>query len=263
MSADRSRCPMRPRKHQAPNSKLQRNTKHQAPNKESASPYLPWEFGIWSFSGAWSLELGASSVRQRQRHNSVVEKIIHLSRIRSRIPEDRVRVGAINVLVALPRNQEPGAGGDDDVVRQQRPVLDPETAIEPDLIAGAVREQDLPDYFRLGHPDVVHVQERFQFRRAIGVVSIPEDDRAGIHEVRLAFAFARPQIDHETIALLKVHRGAAEIESLVNEERERAADEKWLVENRVEPGGVRVPRIIVAAGVKAGELEAQPILVDR
>ena len=57
---------------------------------------------------------------------------------------------------------------------------------------------------------------------------------AGIDEVRLAFAFARAEIDHQTVALLKVHRGAAEIETLVHVKAERAADEKWPIENRVE-----------------------------
>src|SRR5205085_1643421 len=236
--------------HQAPSTKHQRNTKHQAPSKQLASPHFPLKLGIWSFSGAWSLELGASLVRQRQRNNSAVEKIVHLTGARAGITENRIRVRAINVFVALAWDQETGAGSEDDVVRQQRPILKSETAIEADLVAGAVREEDLADRFRFRHPDVIHVQERFQFRRDIGVVSVSENDRAGIDEVRLPFAFARAQIDHETVALLKVHRCAAEVESLMHEKAERPAEEERLVEDRVEPGGLRVPRVIIAARVK-------------
>jgi hypothetical protein len=58
-SADRSRRPVRPRKLQAPSSKHQRSTKHQASKCRCEQRALPLKFGIWSFPGAWSLELGA------------------------------------------------------------------------------------------------------------------------------------------------------------------------------------------------------------
>src|SRR4029077_7040875 len=45
-------------KHQAPSTKLQRNTKSQAPNGSPAHQDLS-ELGAWSFSGAWMLVLGA------------------------------------------------------------------------------------------------------------------------------------------------------------------------------------------------------------
>jgi hypothetical protein len=41
-----------------PRSKIQDPDKHQDPNTNAA---LDLEIGIWSFSGAWSLELGAFS----------------------------------------------------------------------------------------------------------------------------------------------------------------------------------------------------------
>src|SRR2546423_3449965 len=83
------------------------------------------EFEVSLELGAWSLELPVlhRSIGQRQSENSAVEKIIHLSRARSGITEHRVRIGAINVLVALSRNQKPRAGGQDDVVREQRAIL--------------------------------------------------------------------------------------------------------------------------------------------
>ena len=35
----------------------------------------------------------------------------------------------------------------------------------------------------------------------------------GIDEVRLPFRFARPEIEHQTVALFKIHRRAAKIET--------------------------------------------------
>src|SRR6185295_8452509 len=48
------------RKHQTPNSKLQRNTNLQSPTK-LALPLRALGLGIWSFSGAWMLVFGACS----------------------------------------------------------------------------------------------------------------------------------------------------------------------------------------------------------
>src|SRR5436305_8242324 len=45
-------------KHQAPSSNLQRNTKHQNSRDAQISKRY-FVFGIWSFSGAWSLMFGA------------------------------------------------------------------------------------------------------------------------------------------------------------------------------------------------------------
>ena len=69
--------------------------------------------------------------------------------------------------------------------------------------------------------------------------------------------------DHQAVALLKIHRRAGEIESLVHVKAERTANEKRSIENRVEPVALAVLRIIIAARIENGELEAQPILIDR
>ena len=86
--------------------------------------------------------------------------------------------------------------------------------------------------------------KRFQFRRDIGVDAVADDERARIYEVRLAFRFAGAEIEHQTVALLKIHRRAGEIETLVHVKTERAADEKRPVKDRVEPVAVAVRRIV-------------------
>ena len=54
---------------------------------------------------------------------------------------------------------------------------------------------------------------------SFGVMSassaITDDEDAGIDEVGLALCFAGAEIDHQAVALLKIHRCAGEIESLV------------------------------------------------
>jgi hypothetical protein len=44
-------------------SKLQAPEKHQTPNFNPRTVALPLELDVWNFSGAWSLEFGASNRR--------------------------------------------------------------------------------------------------------------------------------------------------------------------------------------------------------
>jgi hypothetical protein len=51
---------------QAPSSKLQRNTKLQ---NSKGAPHVALELDVWSFSGAWSLEFGASLMLGALNHD--------------------------------------------------------------------------------------------------------------------------------------------------------------------------------------------------
>ena len=93
-SAGRSPLP----KHQAPSSRLQRSTKSQAPSPNS-SQERALEFGAWSFSAAWMLVLRVSLIRQRQRHDCAVKKIVHVASRRSWVTMDRNGACPVNVLV--------------------------------------------------------------------------------------------------------------------------------------------------------------------
>src|SRR5438067_10521150 len=134
-------------KHQAPSTKEAPNTKRQKADRHRYPDLWSLEFEVSLELGAWSLELPAllllfrshRLIRQRQRQNPAIEKIIHLPGARTGITENRIGVRAVNVFVALSWNQKPRAGGEDDVVRQQRAILNPKTAIEPDRIARVVR----------------------------------------------------------------------------------------------------------------------------
>ena len=87
---------------------------------------------------------------------------------------------------------------------------------------------------------------------------------AGIDEVRLALGFAAAEIrDHELVALLKVHRRAGEVESLVHVVAEWAAEKNGRSRIVSKPVAWPFCRIIVAARVEEGQLVAPPILVDR
>ena len=114
-----------------------------------------------------------------------------------------------------------------------------------------VGEQHLLRHVCCGRPDVVRVQKRFEFGRDIGIHPVADNDYAGIDEVGLTFSLAAAEIRHQAFRLLKIHRGASEVESLVNVKAKWPANEKRAVENGVEPCRMRVSRIGVPAGKEA------------
>src|SRR4030081_3661437 len=110
------------------------------------------------------------------------------------VTENRHGVGAVNVFVAPARNEKSSAGGENDVVGEQRPPFKSRAAIEREIIACLVGEQDKLSRLGRDRANVVHVDEAFQLRQNIGVESVSEDERARIDEVRLAFGFTGPEI---------------------------------------------------------------------
>ena len=201
-------------------------------------------------------------VGQRQRHNRAVEKWIYMTGRGTWVAEDRDGVCAVNIFVTPARNEKAAAGGDDDVVSEKRTPFETSAAIEREIVARVIGEQDELGRFRCDRANVVHVDEAFQLRQNIGVEAITENQRARINEVGLAFRFAGAEIDHQTVALFKIYCGAGEVESLVREETERSADEKWPVEHGVESGRFIVLRVRIAARVEDRQLVAHPIFVD-
>src|SRR5438874_2367548 len=181
---------------------------------------------------------------------------------RSGETKDRLGVRLVNIFVTSTRNQEASSSCDNDVLCKQRTPLKSRAAIKCEIVACAIGEKDEFGCGRIYGANVINVHEASQFRRDLGVQTVADDKDAWIDEVRLAFRFARAEIDYQTVALLKIHRRTAKIETLVREKTERPADEKRPVKHSVEPGRVRVSRIVIAATVKDREFVALPILVD-
>src|SRR5207253_3128522 len=86
----------------------------------------------WTFS---------SLVSERQCHDCAVEKWIDVAGWGTWITENRHGVGAVNIFVTPARDEKPGAGGEDDVVGQERPPFEPRAAIEREVVARFVGEQ--------------------------------------------------------------------------------------------------------------------------
>jgi len=141
--------------------------------------------------------------------------------------------------------------------------LQAETAIGPDISAGVLGKENPFCHLTGGEPDVIHIGEKLQLRSDVGIQSVTEDERAGVHKVGLPFGFAAPKIRHEAIALLKIHRRTGEIETLVNIKAERPANEKRPIQNRIEPSGGAILWIVVSAGIKDRDFVPEPVLVDR
>ena len=105
--------------------------------------------------------MGFHLISERQRHDRAIEKWIDLAGWRTGIAEHRYSVGPINIFVAPARNQKSGAGGENDVVGQERSPFEPRAAIEREIIARFVSEQHQLGRFGRDCANVVHVDERF------------------------------------------------------------------------------------------------------
>src|SRR4029079_15985063 len=82
---------------------------------------------------------------------------------------------------------------------------------------------------------------------------------AWIDEIRLTFRLASAKVGNERIALLEVHTCACKVEALVDIPTKWAADEKRIVEDCIEAGGPSIQRVGIARGIKAGQLETNPV----
>src|SRR5207253_5488209 len=159
---------------QTPNPKEAPSYKHQTPNRTREFPFWNLSIGIALVLGIWCW--GFHSIRERQRYDRAVEKRIDMAGWGTWVAENRYGVGAVNVFVTPARNEKSGAGGKNDVVRQQRSPFEPRAAIEREVVAGLVGEQHQLSRFGRDGANVVHVDEAFQLRQNIGVESIPENE---------------------------------------------------------------------------------------
>src|SRR5437870_13007771 len=103
----------------------------------------------------------SSSISERQCHDCAVEKWIDVAGWGTWITENRHGVGAVNIFVTPARDEKPGAGGEDDVVGQERPPFEPRAAIEREIVARSVGEEDEQGRFGRDRANVVHVDETF------------------------------------------------------------------------------------------------------
>src|SRR5262245_45591550 len=101
------------------------------------------------------------------------------------------------------------------------------------------RLQDL----RLIEPEEVGIGDDLQLGREIRIDSQIEKLQARIDEVRLALEFAGPQVGHQAEPVDQIH--AKQLDLLAIPVAELAAGEVWIVEDRIEPGGLMITEIYV------------------
>lgn len=208
------------------------------------------------------LPFEAWSVSERYRHDRVIEKIIHRAGGSWRRKARHGRgAGAVDVAEPGARQEHAEAGGENNVVVEQRAELEAEAAIKPHLGADFVREQLGLDGVGLGEVDVIHVEKGAQFRRHIEVRAEAVDEDAGVDEVGLAFGFAAAEIGHKAVALFQTDGGAGKVEALARPVAEGAAGEVGIVDDGVEAGGGAVLGVAVAGSVEEGGLVTNPVLV--
>ena len=117
------------------------------------------------------------------------------------------------------------------------------------------------DRLGFGEPDVVEIDESLEFWGDIDVASEADDHHSWVDEIGLALGFAGAEVGDEGVALFQADAGAREVESLVDIPAKRAADEEGMIEDGIEAASDVVGGVVVAAGIEAGEFEADPIAI--
>src|SRR5438552_421767 len=158
-------------------------------------------------------------------------------------------VGTVDILITPTRNQKTRPHSNDDVFSEHLSPLKTSAAIERKIVAEMIGEEVQLGWRGRYRPDVVYVDETFQFRSDICIQAVTDNEGTGINKVGLAFSFAGAEINCQAVALLKIYRCPAQIEALVRVKAEWTADKKRPIQHRIETGGVRVRGIIISAGV--------------
>jgi len=77
----------------------------------------------------------------------------------------------------------------------------------------------------------------------------------------LAFGFAGAKVGDEGVALFQADSRAREVEALVDIPAKRTTDEEGMVDDGIEAASDVVGGVAIAAGIEAGEFEADPIAI--
>src|SRR5215813_1019620 len=90
---------------------------------------------------------------------------------------------------------------------------------------------------------VVNVEYGFQPLRDFSINAGVVDKDAGVHEIRLPLSLAATQARQQTVGLHQSHSRLRQANSISIPERKLAANQIWVIQNRVEPRCLSVGRI--------------------
>ena len=165
----------------------------------------------------------------------------------------------VQVLEAGSRDQRGDTSGHDDVVAQQRPVLETSAQVGADIIADAVLEDEGPQGLRLVKPQEVDVVDHPQSGRQLEVHSAVDQEQAGVDEIALPLGLARTEIRNQALAVDQVN--AEQLDCLALPVTEIAAGKVRVVQDRIETGGMLVIGVVVAGRPEELGAEADPVAV--
>jgi hypothetical protein len=138
------------------------------------------------------------------------------------------------------------AGGDDDVVVEERPVTHAGAEVPADVAPDrCLKEQEL-ERRCLVEAEVVDGDDAAQRRREVEVRRGGDQVQSGVDEVGLPLVLAAPQIRDQAAAVDQRHPDAGQAQADAVPVAEAAAREGGIVEDRIEAGRLAVGRLAVA-----------------
>ena len=187
--------------------------------------------------------------------------------VRTELHEGRRTAGSTLPSKLLYRSLKPWPGSSvetpsvhDDVVAQQRPILEARAQVGADEVVDVALEDE-----RLAATSVSSNQRKLTlliiFSLGVRSMSTPTltRNRPGLTKLALALDLARAQVGHQAAAVDQVD--AEQPDGLPLPVAELAAGEVGVVEDGVEAGGVAVVGVVVAGGPEERRAEADPVAV--
>src|SRR5947209_5597525 len=168
-------------------------------------------------AGASSTSAGASSIRQGEREEGRVERVVRerlrpLETVRPE-PERRLRV---DVTQAAARLERGGSGGDHDVLDEERPPARADAPVDADVVPDVRLEEEPLEDFGVVEAEEVGVEEHLELGRDVDVGAHVEQEEPGVDEVRLALELARPETRDEAVAALELQSRAGQGQALAD-----------------------------------------------
>src|SRR3989442_15987284 len=152
-------------------------------------------------AGASSTSAGASSIRQGEREEGRVERVVRervrpLETVRPE-PERRLRV---DVTQAAARLERGGSGGDHDVLDEERPPARADAPVVADFVPVVRLEEERLEDFGVVEAEEVGVEEHLELGRYVDFGGHVEQEEPGVDEIRLALELPQSETRDDAAA---------------------------------------------------------------
>ncbi len=157
--------------------------------------------------------------------------------------------------------EEGAAEVEDDVVVQERSVLQAQAIVPTDVLPDIRLVQENLQRLGVYEPQVIDVQDRTQLLEDLEIGAEIEEKKAGVDEIRLTLDLAAAQARDEAVLLDEVD--TVQADGLVVEETVLAAGEFLQVKDGIKTLRLVVARVRIPGGIKSGSPETHPVAVVR